>query len=117
MDEKILDGSVFDTSTLYKEFIQPLLKQIECICSHNHIPMFAAFAIKENEDGTEYKYTYLSPTSVSNELKDDRLSDFVRVMQGYQVVSPDRYEEFVAQDLTVGSERVEDLFSDFSGIL
>lgn len=112
MDEKILDGTVFDTSTLYRECIQPLMKRIEAICCHNHIPMFAAFAIKEDENGTDYKYVYLSPTSVENDLKDDRLADFVRIMQGYQVVSPDRNEEFRAQDIT-GSEKVEDLFSDF----
>lgn len=124
MEKRASESVNFDVTQVYRNEIQPLINKIEKICYENRIPMFAAFATKESGRKTEYTHVYLSPTYVQNELKDDRLREFVRVIQGYRVVAPSFVEDIDAEECLPSVDNVHEeveadmsvdkFFSDFS---
>lgn len=124
MEKQASENVKFDATQVYRNEIQPLINKIEKICYENRIPMFAAFATKEIGRKTEYTHVYLSPIYVQNELKDDRLREFIRVIQGYRVVAPGFVEDIDTEECFPTVDNVHEevevditadkLFSDFS---
>lgn len=79
----------FDKAEIYEAQIEPLVKEIEKICYRERIPMFAAFAIKDDGKETTYCNAYVGSRTVRKNLTQDRMVHFIRVVRGYKVIAPE----------------------------
>lgn len=79
----------------YKEQVVPAVTELLRVCYRNKIPVFLAFVLADNGIDTMYHNEILTPTTLGlSPLSSDYLQEFVRVIQGYQVVSPQDMAEF-----------------------
>lgn len=83
----------YDQAEVYKSTIQPMIKELEKVCYQNGIPIFVACAVGEDGKHTAYQYAHMGPTNLNMTLSDDKLADFVRVIQGYRVIAPEDQAE------------------------
>lgn len=79
---------------VYQEKVKPIVENLERTCYREKIPMFASFAVFDDKKKTEYENVMLSPTTINFRLSDDKIADFIRVIQGYRTISPGDDTEF-----------------------
>lgn len=102
--------TVFDESDTFNEKLAPLLKKIDTICKANKIPFFFAACVKNDEKDSTYEY--VGNLCGSNEfvLKDDKITDFIRILCGFKLQiadnNPDNYT------LNIPGEDIEIEFTD-----
>ena len=80
----------FDVSAVYKELVEPKMKEIADICEMHGIPFFASFGIKNGEaakskKGTDYVNFAKMPGSSGICLMDDKLTAHMKVEMGFEV--------------------------------
>lgn len=77
----------YDKTEIYEtEGIIDLLFKLKQQCGKNGIPMIVTVAIKNDENGTEYKTEMVSAVSSGINLKEDRFVKFVNVMNGFDTI-------------------------------
>ena len=77
----------YDKTEIYEtEGIIDLLFKLKQQCGKNGIPMIVTVAIKNDENGTEYKTEMVSAVSSGINLKEDRFVKFVNVMNGFDTM-------------------------------
>ena len=79
--------SVYDHTELYNNQVVPLLKQIDIICKANKIPFLFCACIKNDENGSEYTYEGNLCGSNNIVLKEDKMTDFLRILAGFKLKS------------------------------
>ena len=80
---KGLPNAEFDNTEIFAKEIDDLWKKLLHACNINRIPMFCCIAMKNNEDGTEFKSMALNPAQFEYSLKDNKFSDFTNIMNGF----------------------------------
>ena len=83
----------YDQSEVYKHSVLPIIKELERVCYQNGIPVFTACAVTETGKETFYQHSLMGPTNLNMQLSDDKLAEFIRVIQGYRVIAPDDFAE------------------------
>ena len=76
----------YDKKEAYDNDLRPLIKQILLICDREKIPVFMSFAVKNDDEGTEYEAELLSAPSQGHRLTDDLLTQYAMVQNGAKVV-------------------------------
>ena len=79
--------TVFDYTELYNEKIVPLIKQIDIICKANKIPYLFCACTKNDEEESTYVYEGNLCGSNNIVLKDDKMTDFLRILAGFKLKS------------------------------
>lgn len=81
---KDMETAKYDKEEVFKEEIEPILKQLLQACNINRIPMFTCVAVKNTKDATTYKTQVLSPAQYNFNLADNKFTDFINIMNGFQ---------------------------------
>lgn len=82
-----------------KEAVEARLKSLLEVCQIYHLPMFAAVAIKNTDNETEYSNIIYNGGSHNVSLKDDKIKKHMLVANGFEPVPPREKIEIVADDL------------------
>lgn len=77
----------FDKRKEYKEFIEPLVKQIDQLCAIHNIPYAAVFAIFDDGNKTDYIKKNLFP-ALDIELTNDISGNLMLALMGGKFVVP-----------------------------
>lgn len=82
---------VQDNTTVYKQQIEPLVREIRCLCNENKIPYFAAFGVKMADDGSfrgegGFINSALLPEVMEIPSNDPRFVRMINVMNGFHTV-------------------------------
>lgn len=64
------------------------MKNLVMVCQICHVPVFAAAAVKNSENETEYTNYIYSATAHRILLKDDRIRKYELIADGFEVVPP-----------------------------
>lgn len=83
-----------DKEDAYDQRVQPIVQELEKTCYREGIPMFAAFAVKDDGKMTTYRNTFISARTLRRPLSDNQMAHFVRVVQGYKTIAPEDEAEF-----------------------
>jgi hypothetical protein len=83
-----------DKEEAYDQHVHPIVQELEKTCYREGIPMFAAFAVKDDGRTTEYRNTYISARTLRRPLSSNRMAHFVRIVQGYKTIAPEDEAEF-----------------------
>lgn len=75
--------TVYDKEDVYRNKIEPLVKEIEKLCTVHGIPTFMTFCIKNDKESV-YKNAGVVPNSVRTVLADDRISKHLLVCVGFE---------------------------------
>lgn len=76
----------FDKTQEYNDEILDLVVKLRIACNRNKIPMFVSICTKNDEKGTVYKNEMVSAASSGIKLKDDKLVEFVKILNGFKAV-------------------------------
>lgn len=79
----------FDRQNIYEKEAEPLLKQLEVVLRANMIPFFFSACVKNSEEGSEYVHEGNLCGSNRIVLKDDKITDYVRVLCGFKIETQD----------------------------
>ena len=80
-------NDIYETEVVKK--IQELLR----ICNKEQLPIFVSVAVKNDENGTEYKTDMFASATNDIFLKDDYFPNFVNVTNGFRTVPPAKIVE------------------------
>jgi hypothetical protein len=90
----------YDKTEIYEnEGIVDLMVKLKQKCGKFDIPMIVTFALKNDENGTEYKTEMISAVSSGINLKEDRFVKFVNVMNGFDTIPHKEEMNFNVEDL------------------
>ena len=93
--------TVYDATDAFEE-IRPLIKRIDIICKANKIPYMFAACVKNDENGSEYSYDGNFCGSNEIVLKDDKITDFIRILAGFRLKTDgDGYEVKMEDDIQI----------------
>ena len=90
----------FDCKNVFNSEIEQKLLELEKLCNRYKIPMFFTAAIMDNGEKTEYYTKVLQPLLYNYSLKDDKFSDFINVMNGFQTYYKPKTESVNEDDYT-----------------
>lgn len=76
----------FDKTEEYNDEIIDLVTKLRIACNRNKMPMFVSICTKNNEKETVYKNEMVSAASSGIRLKDDKLVEFVKILNGFSAV-------------------------------
>jgi len=108
MQEKEL--TKFELNEIYENEIEPLVKKIDIICKANKLPYFFAACVKNDEEGSDYVYDGNLCGSNGFVLKDDKITDFLRLLVGFKIKSQE--EKTGAYTITPPGNDINLDFSD-----
>ena len=78
----------FNAKRTYEEKIAEKVNELKLLCNEEKIPMFFACAASSTEKRTEYVYEYIGTVPNEINLKNDKIADFVNVVNGFETVPP-----------------------------
>ena len=81
---------VFDVRDIYKEKIDPLVKELNKICILNKIPYFMTTVVRSTPTRTDYKNDGIMTGSTRIHLYDDKFERFMMICCGAEIRSPHR---------------------------
>lgn len=84
MKKEIYDN--FDKTEDFKEKCQPLLNELILRCSLLKIPFFWSACTKNNDEESVYNSDAVATGSRKIKLKDDKISKYIAVLNGFDVV-------------------------------
>ena len=76
----------YNHKDLTKE-LQNKINEIKMICGTHSIPMFMTFAMKNENDKTEYMSELVDPVLLGLNLYDDHIHEHMKILRGFTVVS------------------------------
>lgn len=74
----------FDKTEIYEE-IAPIVKQLDLALKSHGIPYIFGACLKNSEEGSDYVYEGNFCGSNGLVLKDDKITDFLRILCGFRV--------------------------------
>lgn len=78
---------MFNATQIYENKVEDLARQILVICNEAKIPVFMAFAVKDDENGTLYANEMLTANALGIEdMKDDQIYKHGNVASGFETV-------------------------------
>ena len=75
----------FDKSS-YKGILGKRIKELKQFCTLEGIPMFITFALENTDEGTAYLSDMINPDLINVDLKDNKINEMVKVLNGFDVV-------------------------------
>ena len=78
----------FNNKSYYNEKVLPLINELKIVCNNEKLPFFCAVAVASSEKKTDYEYEFIGTNPNEIHLKDDKIVDFVNVVNGFDVVPP-----------------------------
>lgn len=78
----------YNKKNTYEQEIYNKVNELKLLCNQEKIPMFFACAISSTEKKTVYETEYISAASNDIILKDDKIADFINVVNGFDTVPP-----------------------------
>lgn len=78
----------FDKTEVFDTQIQEKVDEVLRLCNRERIPMFFCAAVKNSEEGTEYRKEMFASVSNGIKLTNDFLPDFVNVTNGFATTPP-----------------------------
>lgn len=78
----------FDKTEIYDTRIQEKVDELVQICNREHIPLFVAACVKNDENDSEYRIDMYASASNQIMLKKDFLPKFVNVTNGFTTIPP-----------------------------
>jgi hypothetical protein len=78
----------FDKTDVFDAQIQEKVDEVLRLCNRERIPMFFCAAVKNSEEGTEYRKEMFASASNGIKLTNDYLPDFVNVTNGFSTTPP-----------------------------
>lgn len=130
-ENEIKKITAFDKRDVYESVIGPKVADLKLYCQVHKIPMFFAAAVKNDEDGTEYKKALIY-AGIGVRLKDKGLGRAIYAALGFKTAPPYNVRRAVkevldyAQGLQEGSEDhacleevvlTDDLISRLKGVV
>ena len=91
--------TVFDKQNEFDKRIKPLVSEILLRCSESSIPVFISFAVKGDEEETEYYNDMISASMLGIALKRNQLAEFVNILNGFYTV-PEKKEFSIDYETT-----------------
>lgn len=88
---------VFDKTKVFKKECKPLLDELVLKCSLYKIPFFWTACVKNDENKSKYVNDAVATGSRDIKLTDDKISKFLAVINGFDVV-PHREELEIDMD-------------------
>ena len=85
---------MFDKTQEYTKRIEPVLKELNKICSEEGMPMFFTVCVKDDERGSEYRQDLISPTALGIELADSKTESLMNVIRGFRTIPPHKDDDF-----------------------
>lgn len=76
----------FNKKKIYEEQIFDKINELKLLCNSEKIPMFFACAIESNDKKTIYETEYVGSKSNEIELKDDKITNLINVMNGFETI-------------------------------
>lgn len=76
----------------YEDKIAPLVRQLDLMLKSEGIPYFFSACVENGEDGTEYIHDGNLCGSNGFVLKDDKITDYFRILCGFRLVSHEETE-------------------------
>ncbi len=67
--------------------------ELKKICNKNKMPFFISVAIEENGSETKYMSDILTPTTLNQNLTNDKITKMINVINGFDVVYPNKVED------------------------
>lgn len=77
--------TVFNAEDIYETEIKPLAEKINVICKANKIPFILGVCVSNDEEDSKYEYTANLCGSNEIKLKDDKITDFLRILAGFKI--------------------------------
>lgn len=81
---------MFDKSQIYEEEIRPLVLRLKTLCGAHNIPVLISCAVKDNGTETLYENEMLSVAQAGCELKEDKIAEMIKMMNGFIAVPEER---------------------------
>lgn len=78
----------FNKKAYYAEKILPKINELKVLCNNEKLPFFCAVAVNNDEKKTGYEYEFIGTNPNEIYLKDDKIVDFVNVVNGFDVLPP-----------------------------
>lgn len=78
----------YNKRKVYENEIFNKITELKLLCNAEKIPMFFAVAIESTDKKTVYETEYVGAKSNEIELKDDKITDFINVVNGFETVPP-----------------------------
>lgn len=88
----------YDQSEFYTQQIYDKINEIKLLCNREKIPMFFACATKNDGKGTVYETEFIGTGSNEITLKDDKITDFINVVNGFNTIPPKSKMEIDFED-------------------
>ena len=78
----------FDKTEIYETEIIKKVQELLRECNKEQIPVFISVAVKNDDEGTEYRNDMFASATNNIFLKDDFFPNFVNVTNGFRTVPP-----------------------------
>ena len=78
----------FNKKNYYNEKILPKINELKLLCNNERIPFIIAVPVNSTEKKTEYEYEFIGTNPNEIYLRDDKIVDFINVVNGFDVVPP-----------------------------
>jgi hypothetical protein len=93
-----MKNTKFDQTEFYKQEIYDKINEIKLLCNREKIPMFFACAVKNDNKNTVYETEFIGTGSNEIGLKDDKITDFINVVNGFSTTPPKAKMEIEYKD-------------------
>lgn len=91
MDKKLTFDDKFDMSDIYDSMIKPKIEDLIMTCRKNDIPVYISVCTKNEDSGTEYKRSIVTPREAGrNNLVADEIAECVKLARGYKTFLPQK---------------------------
>lgn len=78
----------FNKKKYYSETIAEKLNELKILCNNEKLPFFFACAVENTDRKTTYEYDFIGTNPNEIYLKDDKIVDFINVVNGFDVIPP-----------------------------
>lgn len=78
----------YNKKKVYENEIFDKINELKLLCNKEKIPMFFACAIESTDKKTTYVTEYVGSKSNGIELKEDKITGFINVVNGFETVPP-----------------------------
>lgn len=103
LQEPTIDAYTVDPDV--EKVLKQKIKEIDNLCAQHRIPYFFSAAIANDNEGTKYENTCRSALPFGIALTDDRITTYLKVYRGCEVVFP---ESLPDMSMLLGDEILSD---------
>lgn len=85
--------TTYDKTDIYETEVLKRVQELLRLCNKEQMPIFISVAVKNDEEGTEYKNEMYASATNNVFLTDDLFPNFVNVTNGFRTVPPAKIVE------------------------